>query len=157
MRQCVSELYAGDGHRDIGRAARWMGLAATALLWCWGCAGGSDPAAATSGKQGVDRSDPKNVVEAIFKAAKTGDASHLQGLCDPKLTTDIDARRICDYAAGFDPEGEFPMFFASGRIVGNRRETDDWAEVPFVYGPNGDLLDTMVLAKRDGKWYLEAF
>lgn len=105
----------------------------------------------------MNRSDPRNVVDAVFQAARSGHPAFLEDLCDPLPPTQIDVRRICDYAAGFDPEGEFPMFFANGRLVGSVLEQGDQAWVPFYFGPNGDRLDTMELVKREGKWYLERF
>lgn len=105
----------------------------------------------------VNSSDPANVVDAVFEAAKTGNASLLKGLCNPAGTFDLDARRICDYASGFDKEGEFPMFFARGKRNGEVQQSGDQASVPFLFGPNGDKPDTMDLVKRDGKWYIECF
>jgi hypothetical protein len=105
----------------------------------------------------VDHDNPSSVVEAIFVVAKGADAKILGGLCDPNGQVDLDVRRICEYAHGFDPEGEFPMFFGEGKVAGPHQILGDRAWVPFLFGPNGDKRDTIQLVRREGKWYLEQF
>lgn len=106
----------------------------------------------------VDHSDPRSVMETVFKVARgEAEATVLAGLCDPLARHDLDVRRICDYAAGFDPSGEFPMFFAEGKLVGEPYGEGDRAWIPFVFGPEGNKIDTMELVQREGKWYLEQF
>jgi hypothetical protein len=108
--------------------------------------------------QALDPSDPVQVVAAIFAVAGGHlGAAVLGKLCDPLGHNDIDTRRICDYAAGFDPDGEFPMFFKAGRLNGAAFVEGDRAWVPFLFGPDGDRPDTMQLVRRDGNWYLLEF
>lgn len=103
------------------------------------------------------QSTPSMTVEAIFAAAKGGDPKLLADLCDPQEQGDIETRRICDYANGFDPDGEFPMFWGSGKIDGEPMVSESNALVPILFGPRGDRRDTLELVKRGEKWYLLRF
>lgn len=102
-------------------------------------------------------SRPEAVVELIFAAAREGDPGLLDSLCDPEGRGDIETRRICDYAAGFDREGEFPMFWGMGKVAGPAMVADSKALVPILFGPRGDRRDTLELVKRGEKWYLLRF
>lgn len=138
------------------RIRMYLSLIIQGMLLFTGCET-SEADATSAAAITVDHTNPASVVEAIFQAAKTGDASLLQGICDPSGNAHLDVRRICDYANGFDKEGEFPMFFAEGRLNGDAYISGETAKVPFLFGPDGDKPDTMDLVKRDGKWYIERF
>jgi hypothetical protein len=105
----------------------------------------------------VDYTEPRSVVGAIFAVANGANPKLLEGLCDPSGECDLDVRRICDYANGFDKNGEFPMFFAAGKVIGQQAIVEQRAFVPILFGPNGDLRDTMELVQKNEKWYLERF
>jgi hypothetical protein len=106
---------------------------------------------------GIDHSSPEKVVAAVFAIAGDTNAALLAELCDPLKENDVDTRRICEYASGFDKEGEFPMFFKAGKLDGAAEINGDYARVPFRFGPAGDKRDTMECIRREGKWYLSQF
>ena len=58
---------------------------------------------------------------------------------------------------GFDPDGEFPMFWGSGKVDGAAILNGSNALVPILFGPRGDRRDTLELVKRGEKWYLLRF
>jgi hypothetical protein len=106
-----------------------------------------------------DLSTPEGVVQAIFDAAQSGDFSALGDLCDPQGESDGDAQIICDAATDEASQEEVARFFAKGKITGDAEISGDGnqALVPFLFGPDGDVEETMVLIKRDGQWYLLGF
>lgn len=112
----------------------------------------------SSRKFELDQNAPENVLNAVFVVAR-GEAapSLLASLCDPFSENDADTRRICDYGKGFDRDGEFAMFFESGKLNGEPSIDGNFAAIPFLYGPDGQNEDTMQLIRRDGKWYLYQF
>ncbi len=111
------------------------------------------PAAASS----VDQSDPAKVVQAVFDAAQTQSFTALAGLCDPQGENDKDTATICAMTAGHADKDSFVTYFAKGKINGEVTVSGDQAQVPFLFGPNGDQQETMSLIQRDGKWYLLEF
>ncbi len=104
----------------------------------------------------ADLSTPERTLEALFEAARTGDFTVLAGLCDPLGENDRDTEKICDLAADDPLRASFVEYFGSGKVNGEAVISADGntAEVPFLFGPNGDLEETMRLIKRDGNWYL---
>ncbi len=132
-------------------------MAALLLLAMQGC-GGGEPAPAEQAPAAVDQTDPSKVVEAIFAvAAGKMEAKVLASFCDPAGENDADTRRICDNATGFDPGGEFAMFFKRGTLTGKAEIQGGFASVPFLFGPTGTDPESMDLVQRDGKWYLIGF
>ncbi len=106
---------------------------------------------------GVDQTDPAKVVQAVFTAAQTQSFTTLSGLCDPQGENDKDTATICTMTAGHADEDSFVTYFATGKISGEVTVSGDRAQVPFLFGPNGDQAETMSLIRRDGKWYLLEF
>jgi hypothetical protein len=106
----------------------------------------------------IDFSDPASVAEAVFAAAQSEDYSQLAGLCDPLKQNDIDTQKICDLATDETDRAEFITAFAKGKLAGPATITsegsDQIAEVPILFGPDGDQDETLKLIQRDGKWYL---
>jgi hypothetical protein len=102
---------------------------------------------------------PEIVVQAIFDAAKSGDFTSLKDLCDPQGENDSDTQMICDLAADETNREEFVQVFAAGKLSGDAKISPDGtqAEVPFLFGPDGDSEETMELINRDGQWYLFNF
>ncbi len=102
---------------------------------------------------------PESVVQAIFEAAKSGDFASLKELCDPLGENDGDTQMICDIATDDTNQEEFVQYFATGKISGDAKISrgGDKAEVPFLFGPDGDREETMELINRDGQWYLFSF
>lgn len=106
----------------------------------------------------LDQSNPENVVNAIFEAAKTGNLDLLTGLCDPMAENDGDTRRMCAANEANDQEKEeFITYFKDGKIAGEVLIEGDEARVPFLFGPGATENEEMVLINRDGKWYLYSF
>ncbi|RME82399.1 MAG: hypothetical protein D6775_11015 [Caldilineae bacterium] len=104
----------------------------------------------------ADLSTPEGTLEAVFEAARTGDFTALAVLCDPLRENDRDTQRICDLTADDPLRASFVEYFSSGKLNGEAVISADGntAEVPFLFGPNGDQEETMRLIKRNGKWYL---
>lgn len=102
---------------------------------------------------------PESVVQAIFDAANSGDFASLKDLCDPLGENDGDTQMICDLATDETNQEEFVQYFAAGKISGDTQISPDGAQtaVPFLFGPDGDSEETMVLINRDGQWYLFGF
>ena len=104
----------------------------------------------------VDFSDPASVMEAVFTAAQTGDFALLSGLCDPLGENDGDTTSICAITTDHPDRDSFVAFFASGKVT-DVAISDDRAEVSFLFGPDGNKEETMVMVERDGRWYLLSF
>lgn len=105
----------------------------------------------------VDFEDPASVLQAVFRAAQSGDFSQLAGLCDPLGENDGDTADICAMTADDDLAASFREWFATGQITGEAAINGDQAELPFTFGPNGDQDETMTLIRRNGRWYLSGF
>ncbi|MFQ5434880.1 MAG: hypothetical protein ACE5FD_08385, partial [Anaerolineae bacterium] len=102
----------------------------------------------------VDFTDPASVLEAIFQSARRGEFSQLATLCDPQGENDGDTTEICTLTAGSESAASFRDWFATGHITGDVVIDGSRAEIPFIFGPDGDQEETMVLIQRDGRWYL---
>ncbi len=102
---------------------------------------------------------PESVVQAVFDAANSGDFASLQALCDPQGKNDGDTQMICGLASNEGNQGEFVQVFAAGKVSGKATISADGAEaeVPFLFGPDGDREETMKLINRGGQWYLFSF
>jgi Tfp pilus assembly protein PilF len=109
--------------------------------------------------QAAPAASPESVVQIIFDAAQSGDWSLLGGLCDPRGENDGDTQMICDLATDETNRAEFAEAFAKGKVAGNAQISPDGtqAQVPFVFGADGDRQETMELVNRDGRWYLLGF
>ncbi|MBN1993072.1 MAG: hypothetical protein JW953_10240 [Anaerolineae bacterium] len=102
---------------------------------------------------------PESVVQTIFDAAQSGNFTLLQGLCDPQGENDNDTQTICNWATDETDREEFIKYFAAGKINGKATINPDGtqAEVPFLFGPDGNNEETMKLVNRNGQWYLFGF
>jgi tetratricopeptide (TPR) repeat protein len=105
----------------------------------------------------IDLTDPVNVLQAVFTAAQTENFSVLSGLCDPQGESDADTMFICAITADHPDKGSFVEYFAQAQIAGDVVIDGDRAEIPFLFGPDGDQEETMGLIQRGGKWYLSDF
>ncbi len=105
----------------------------------------------------VDLTDPASVLQAVFTAAQTEDFSVLSSLCDPQGENDDDTAFICAITADHPEKDSFVEYFAQAQIAGDAVIDGDRAEIPFLFGPDGDREETMGLIQRDGKWYLSDF
>lgn len=105
----------------------------------------------------VDQSDPAKVVQVVFDAAQTQSFAALAGLCDPQGENDEDTAMICAITPGHADKDSFVTYFAKGKVNGEVTVSGDRAQVPFLFGPDGDQQETMSLIRRDGKWYLLEF
>lgn len=100
---------------------------------------------------------PEAVLQTVFDAATTGDFETLANLCDPLGENDGDTQMICDLSTVETDRESFLEYFSKGKIVGEAVVNGDSAEVPFLFGPDGDAEETMGLIQRDGTWYLLDF
>lgn len=116
--------------------------------------GGGAPA---EGALAVNYEDPASVLQAVFQAAVSGEYENLAGLCDPLGENDEDTVLICEITADHEAAEKFGEFFGNGRINGEVTINGDTAELPFLFGPDGDQDETMIFIQRDGKWYLFEF
>jgi len=83
----------------------------------------------------------------------------LQDLCDPLGENDGDTQMICELATDDSNRDEFLQYFSAGEIRGDAiiSPNGDRAEVPFLFGPDGNSEETMELIYRNGQWYLFGF
>jgi len=100
---------------------------------------------------------PEEVLQIVFDAATTGDFEALANLCDPLGENDGDTQTICDLSKVETDRESFIKYFSKGTIAGDAVVNGDSAEVPFLFGPDGDAEETMGLIQRDGTWYLLDF
>jgi len=104
-----------------------------------------------------EETGPEAVLQIVFDVANTGDFEALGNLCDPLGENDGDTQMICDLSTVETNRESFIEYFSKGRIAGEAVVNGDSAEVPFLFGPNGDADETMGLIQRGGKWYLLDF
>ena len=104
---------------------------------------------------------PELFMNAIFMAAQKEDYSFLNTLCHPDVDNDGDTQAICDMAEATPAEqAEFVKYFKNGKLTGRAHFSKDgaMAEVPFLFGPNGDKEETMkFIVHTDGAIYLYSF
>jgi len=113
------------------------------------------------------QSDPKLLLEEVFRAADKQDYSNLYKLCPPDKSNDGDTQKyICDVASSSEKViNEFTKFFKNGRITGEpiyslSSEGVEIAKVQFWFrNPGGKSRrnETMNMVKIDEKWYLLSF
>lgn len=113
------------------------------------------------------QSDPKLVLEEVFRSAREGDFSNLHKLCPPDNSNDGDTQEyICNVAGASDEfKNEFVSYFSNGRINGEvtysiTSDGIEMAEVPFWFNhPGGESRssETMNMVKLNDKWYLLSF
>ena len=102
-------------------------------------------------------STPEAVLQIVFDVANSGDFSLLATLCDPLGENDGDTQWVCDTATETANQAEFVEYFIKAQLNGNALIDGDLAEVPFLFGPAGDIEENMGMIQRDGKWYLMDF
>lgn len=106
----------------------------------------------------VDHAYPRNVLDAVFLAARTSNPKLLQGLCDPKGQGDGDTKAICELTLKHPRWTDFKRNFEKGvRISRVARLQGDKARLNFLFGTDGRKPEEMVLIQRDGRWYLHSF
>ena len=109
-------------------------------------------------KAPADQTNPAWVIEQIFEAAKTGDYTVLNTICDTVADIDGDTKRICAVGTSSDEnKKQFSIYFKLGKIVGETVISGNEAKVPITFGPNGDKTETMNLIKRGDNWFLTRF
>jgi hypothetical protein len=129
-------------------------------------------------KYKIDQTDPNNVVNTIFYAARTGDYLLLENLCDSLGEGDGDTKRICmlsnlkkqadEYGETEEIKETFEKFrncFKSASSFGKVQyeisgSGNEIAKVSFIFNhQEGESRssEVMKLIKRDGKWYLYSF
>lgn len=106
---------------------------------------------------GPDFTDPVQVVEAIFEAARTQDPAILPDLCPPDDANDGDTESICNVKRDGELWDRFVEWFAKGEVTGAAAIARDRATVPFRFGPDGMREEEMRLQLIDGRWYLASF
>ena len=105
----------------------------------------------------LDRTNPTNVLNAVFAAAKSGSCRILNTLFDPIGENDGDTRDICLTTESVAAQKDFVKHFAAGRIIGEPRIKNDRAQIPFVFGSEALRQETMELVRRGQAWYLFQF
>ncbi|MCB0209331.1 MAG: hypothetical protein KDJ52_08380 [Anaerolineae bacterium] len=107
----------------------------------------------------ADAGSPEAVLQAVFDAASSGEFESLAGLCDPTGENDGDTQTICSIADDTATQASFIEHFSTGQISGSAVISADGteAEVPFLFGPDGQQEETMKMINRDGQWYLSSF
>ncbi len=113
------------------------------------------------------QSDPKSVLEEIFRAAKSKDFSNLTKLCPPSKINDGDTQKyICDIASSSKKDKkDFIKYFKNAYITGEvvYSKTSDgmeYAKIPFWFNhPGGEnrCNETMNMIKIEDKWYILSF
>jgi len=100
-------------------------------------------------------------MNVIFLAAQKEDYSFLSELCHPDVDNDGDTQAICDIATATpSSQAEFAEYFKNGRLTGRAHFSEDgtMAEVPFLFGPNGDREEIMTfIIHSDELMYLYSF
>ncbi len=100
-------------------------------------------------------------MNVIFLAAQKEDYSFLSELCHPDVDNDGDTQAICDIATATpSSQAEFANYFKNGRLTGRAHFSEDgtMAEVPFLFGPDGDQEETMkFILHSDELLYLYSF
>lgn len=132
------------------RRALWWSLGAVALLGVAAAIG-----VIASGSGAPNMSDPASVLEAVFEAARSGDTSHLPGLCDPQQENDGDTRDICTMTPNHPRWPQFRSVFVGGTIAGPPRIGGAGAEVDFYFA--GGKKETMKMVRRGSEYYLSSF
>jgi hypothetical protein len=103
---------------------------------------------------------PELFMNVIFLSAQKEDYSLLSKLCHPDVDNDGDTQAICDMETATPAsQAEFANYFKKGKLTGMAHFSKDGtrAEVPFLFGPDGDKQETMTFALYDDKWYLYSF
>lgn len=111
------------------------------------------------------QSDPKLLLEEVFRAAKERDYSNLNRLCPPNNINDGDTQDICDITSTKERLDDFISYFENARINGEitysvSSDGNEIARVPFWCNhPAGESRsnETMNMVKIDKKWYLSSF
>lgn len=127
---------------------------------------------ATSGqekKNVIDHSNLESIINAIFLAAKTNNPKLLKDLCPPTQENDGDTDCLCALYEEYKPHQcesnshnrlswkEFVDYFSNGSIAGDGLVEENRAEVPILFGPEGNRKETINLVKISGIWYLLSF
>ena len=106
----------------------------------------------------TQESSPVWVANQIFEAAKTGNYAILSTLCDPSGELDEKAVMLCDVINSTESEQvRFADFFKPGEIYGDPVISGNKARIQLKLGPEKYANETIILIKRDGKWYLSSF
>lgn len=109
--------------------------------------------------QAADQSTPEAVLETLVAVAQNGAYEELRHLCDPLGENDGDTQSICALADAPEQRPLFAEFFREAAATDPAQISDDGAlaALPFVFGPNGDDPEELMLVRRDGLWYLLSF
>lgn len=130
---------------------RILATTVTGLLFLAGCN-------SSGSSESVDQTDPRSVVEQVFKAAQSEDFNLVANLCDPEGEGDGDTKQICDIEnSSADMQEEFVTYFKEGKVIGEPGINGNEAQVNIKFGPGGAKDETMKLIKRGDNWYLLSF
>ncbi|MBK8611615.1 MAG: hypothetical protein IPL84_17170 [Chitinophagaceae bacterium] len=106
----------------------------------------------------LDQSSPTAVAKIIFNAASSGNYEPLKQICDPNIDTDGDSKRVCAIAdADKISQENFAAYFSTGKIIGDPLIKDNFAKVDILFGPDGKKPESLMMARKDNKWYLVSF
>jgi hypothetical protein len=116
-------------------------------------------------------SSPETVMQAIFRAAQTGNIESLPQLLPPidqstgLRPCDGDCKGICypgvesmkaELRTNYITLDNFKLMLSKAFILETRIISENQADVIFLFGPNLEKEETMKLQKIDGKWYLKS-
>ncbi len=106
----------------------------------------------------LSQSTPEGVAQIIFNAAKTGKFEQLRLICHQGLDTDGDSKQICTVAdADKKSQASFAAYFSTGKIVGDVLIKGGNAKVVILFGPDGKKSESLIMLKKNEKWYLVSF
>ena len=98
---------------------------------------------------------PEGVINYLFETARNREFSKLRNLCDPYGENDRDARRLCLVELQpIEMQDRFVENFEKGRIIGDPKIENEFAEIEIAVGPRSDRLEKIKLVKRMDKWYI---
>jgi ribosomal protein S4 len=111
----------------------------------------------------VKYSEPEEVLEAIFFAARTKDFSELKNLCDPQEKGDVESLCACRLSGNYNSEyanrqdcsnmtkEQFVLYFRNGKNPRVVKNDGIYATVEY---DAGNVSPNMQLVKRGNRWYI---
>lgn len=99
--------------------------------------------------------NPKDLAEAIFLAAQSGNYKCLASFID--ADADNDCKRIVLAVSDSGTSKQFQKYFSKGKVIAEPIVNGDKAYINILFGPDGTQEETFELVRKDNKWYLHSF
>jgi len=112
-------------------------------------------AACGNSKPADAQGNPRDLAEAIFRAAKTGNTEGLGQLID--VEADKDSKMIAQASSNTEIREQFLKYFANGKVKDDPVINGERASVNILFGPDGNQVETFEMVRKEGKWYLVSF